>query len=143
MMGGEKQSSLAHDSGYYRKAQLIGKPSYLEPISGSLHVPIEGVYSTAERREDRSRIGEKTAQNHVENQEQPRTYLERIRNRMHEPIEGLSSQVLQRLIKREGVSRREQQSKAKTHTKAHRRTLSNRKDPNYDTNTTHQNTIIA
>jgi hypothetical protein len=25
------------------KAQCTGKPSYLEPISGSLHVPIEGL----------------------------------------------------------------------------------------------------
>ena len=41
--------------------------SYLEPISGSLHVPIEGVYRAAEKTEDRVAIGEEAAQNHTEN----------------------------------------------------------------------------
>ena len=50
-----------------------------------MHRTIEGDYSAAEKIEDRVGIGEKTAQNHVENE----AYLERIRNRMHEPIEGL------------------------------------------------------
>jgi hypothetical protein len=35
---------------------LSDKPSYLEPVSQSLHVPIEGVYRKAEKIEDRSRI---------------------------------------------------------------------------------------
>ena len=41
---------------------------------------------TTEKVGYRSRIGEKTAQNHAENQ----VYLEPIRNRMHRPIEGRS-----------------------------------------------------
>ena len=78
-MGGENQrGSFTLFSGYSATAQCIGKArSYLEPNSGSLHVPIEG----------RVAIGEKTARNHDENAE--RIYLEPIRNRMHEPIEGL------------------------------------------------------
>jgi len=52
-----------------------------------MHKTIEGVYHIAKNIEDRSRIGEKHNQNHVENVE--RTYLERIRNRMQKPIEGL------------------------------------------------------
>jgi len=76
--GGElRRGCLRYFMGYSATAQCIGKPSYLEPNSGSLHVPIEG----------RVAIGEKTAQNHDENAE--RIYLEPIRNRMHEPIEGL------------------------------------------------------
>ena len=58
-------------------------PSYLEPISGSLHVPIEG----------RVTIEEKHNQKHVENA--ARAYLERIRNRMQKPIEGLSQTTAQ------------------------------------------------
>jgi hypothetical protein len=55
VMGGENQSSLTHDSGCYVKAQCTGKPpSYLEPNSGSMHVPIEGVYRAAEKLEGRS-----------------------------------------------------------------------------------------
>jgi hypothetical protein len=38
-------------------ARCIGKPSYLEPISGSMHVSIEGEVA----------IGEKTVQGNVEN----------------------------------------------------------------------------
>ena len=89
-MGGENhRSSLNLIRAISAKAHCTGNPSYLEPISGSLHVPIEGVYPAAEKIEDRSRIGEKQRQNHAENA--ARTYLERIRNRMHVPIEGLSS----------------------------------------------------
>ena len=88
-MGGEIQRGrLNHVAGYSEKAQCIGKRSYLEPISGSLHVLIEGVYRTPEKTEDRVAIGEKTAQNHVENAAL-RIYLERIRNRMQKPIGGL------------------------------------------------------
>jgi hypothetical protein len=97
-MGGEIQrGSLTHDTGYSTKAQCIGKQSYLEPNSGSLHVPIEGVYRITEKTEDRVAIGEKTAQNHVENT--ARTYLERIRNSMQIPIEGLSSRSFSALNK--------------------------------------------
>ena len=90
MMGGEnRRSILTLDRDYSEKAQYIGKsPSYLEPISGSLHVPIEGVYSAAEKTEGRVAIGEETVQNHVENA--ARAYLEPNRNTMHEPIEGRS-----------------------------------------------------
>ena len=92
MMGGEnRRSILTLDRDYSEKAQRTCKaPSYLEPNSGSLHVPIEGVYSAAEKTEGRVAIGEKTGQNHVE--KQSRAYLERIRNSMHEPIEGRSAQ---------------------------------------------------
>jgi len=69
-MGGELQRSRLNEaSGYSRKAHYIGMPSYLEPNSGSLHVPIEGVYSyRLEKIEDRVTIGEEYSQNHVENQ---------------------------------------------------------------------------
>ena len=66
-------------------------PSYLEPNSQSLHVPIEGVYRITEKTEkieSRVPIGRKTAQNHDENA--ARTYLEPNRNSMHKPIEGRS-----------------------------------------------------
>ena len=77
-MGGENQQpGLNQPTGHSDKAQHNGKPSYLEPISGSMQKPIEGVY----------RIGVFRCQNHVE--EVARVYLERIRNRMHKPIEGL------------------------------------------------------
>jgi hypothetical protein len=88
VMGGEKRRDIStYLSGYSETAQCIGKLSYLEPISGSLHVPIEGVYCTAEKIEDRSRIGDKHNQKHVENA--ARAYLDRIRNGMQKPIEGL------------------------------------------------------
>jgi hypothetical protein len=78
VMGGEKQRDIStYLPGYSETAQCIGKPSYLEPISGSLHVPIEG----------RVTIGEKHNQKHVENA--ARFYLDRIRNGMQKPIEGL------------------------------------------------------
>ena len=41
--------------------------SYLEPISGSLQKPIEGLPSLLKKIEDRSRIDEKHNQKHVEN----------------------------------------------------------------------------
>jgi hypothetical protein len=44
-MGGESQkASLNQVTGYSTYAHCIGKPSYLEPNSGSLQKPIEGVY---------------------------------------------------------------------------------------------------
>ena len=87
-MGGESQRrSLTYDTGYSETAQFTGTPSYLEPNSGSLHVPTEGVYRVTEKIEDRSAIGEKHNQNNVKNT--ARVYLERIRNRMQKPIEGL------------------------------------------------------
>jgi len=58
----------------------------LEPNSGSMHVPIEGVYRVTEKIEDRSRIDFFRSQWHVE--KATRAYLERIRNRMQKPIEG-------------------------------------------------------
>ena len=86
-MGGEIQRRrLNGATGYSRKAHCTGKPSYLEPNSGSLHVPIEGVYSyRLEKIEDRGAIGEETAQKNAEK----RTCLERIRHRMQKPVEGL------------------------------------------------------
>jgi len=100
MMGGENQrGSSCHFSGYSEKAHCTGKRSYLEPISGSLHVPIEGVYSAAEKIEDRVTIGEKHSQNHAENA--ARTYLERIRNSMQKPIEGIHAQSFTALTKGE------------------------------------------
>ena len=90
-MGGELQRSRLNEaSGYSRKAHCIGKPSYLESNSGSLHVSIEGVYSAAEKIEDRGAIGEETTQKNAEK----RTYLERIRNTMQKPVEGLLAQFL-------------------------------------------------
>ena len=55
-------------------------------VSGSMHVPIEGL--SRSRRKDRGEvaIGLETVQNHAET----RAYLERISNRMHEPLEGRS-----------------------------------------------------
>jgi hypothetical protein len=41
--GGSQQGSLSHVLGYSVKAQCTGKPSYLEPISGSMQKPIEGL----------------------------------------------------------------------------------------------------
>ena len=68
MMGGEIQrSSLNHDMGYSEKAQRTGTKSYLEPISGSLQKPIEGLPSLIKKTEDRVAIGEKHNQKHVEN----------------------------------------------------------------------------
>ena len=88
--GGESQrSKLISFRANSAKAHCTGKSSYLEPNSGLFHVPIEEVYRITEKTEGRVAIGEKTAQNHVENT--ARTYLERIRNGMQKPIEGLSS----------------------------------------------------
>ena len=97
MTGGEnQQDSLNRFSGYSKSAHCIGMPSYLEPNSGSLHVPIEGVYlAIAEKIEDRSRIGIFRSQWHVG--KAARVYLERIRNRMHKPVEGLSRTILDTL----------------------------------------------
>ena len=83
MLGGENQrGSIIHDTGYSEKAQCTGNQrSYLEPITNSMHEPIEGVYRVTKKIEDRSRIGCRV------NQKQRR-----------------------RLIKREGVSNREQQN---------------------------------
>ena len=90
LRGGEvERGRLRQFAGYSETAQCTGMPAYLEPISGSLHVPIEGVYSATEKIEDKVAIGEKRNQNHAEKQRQ--AYLEPIRNRMHEPIEGLST----------------------------------------------------
>ena len=83
-MGGENQrSSLIISSGYSNKAQCIGKPAYLEPISGFMHAPIEGAVA----------IGVFSCQWHVEKAR--RVYLDRIRNRMQKPIEGLSQTTAQ------------------------------------------------
>ena len=95
-MGGENQRrSLAHETGYSKKAQCTGKPSFLKPNSQSLQKTYRGgLYVSTlplKKIEDRSAIGEKHNQNHVENQRQRQIYLERIRNRMQKPIEGLSS----------------------------------------------------
>jgi len=65
-----------------------GKPAYLEPNSGSLHVPIEGVYRVTEKIEDRSAIGAETTQKHVENRRRS------IRNTMQKPVGGLSVMAL-------------------------------------------------
>src|SRR3990170_2956120 len=108
MLGGENQrGSVIHDMDYSEKAQCTGNPgSYLEPISNSMHVPIEGVYSAAEKIEDRSRIGCRVNQKHC-----------------------------RRFMKREGVSNREQQSTAKPkqkpqkHRKAHTTLHSNTRQP--------------
>ena len=72
----------------------------MEPNSGSMHVPIEGVYSATEKIEDRVANGEKHNQKHVEKQRQ--AYLEPNRNGMQKPIEGLLAQSFTRLIKRRG-----------------------------------------
>ena len=79
--------------GYSEKAQCTGNlPSYLEPNSGSLHVPIEGVYRVTEKIEGRSAIGAETAQKYVENRR--RTYLQPNRNTMQKPVGGLSVMAL-------------------------------------------------
>jgi hypothetical protein len=97
-MGGEnQQDSLNRFSGYSKSAHCIGMPSYLEPNSGSLHVPIEGVYRVTEKIEDRSRIGVFSSQWHVE--KTTSAYLERIRNTMQKPVEGLLAQCLSALYK--------------------------------------------
>ena len=125
-MGGEIQrGSLTHDTGYSTKAHCIGKQSYLEPNSGSMHVPIEGVYRITEKIEDRVAIEEKHNQNHAENA--ARTYLERIRNSMPKPIEGLSplaatTENNSLALNKGGIVTREQQSTllpARKHRKAH------------------------
>ena len=68
------------------------KPAYLEPNSGSLHVPIEGVYRVTEKIEGRSAIGAETAQKYVENRR--RTYLQPNRNTLQKPVGGLSALAL-------------------------------------------------
>jgi hypothetical protein len=66
-----------------------------------MHRTIEGDYSAAEKIEERVAIGEKTAQNHVENA--ARTYLERIRNTMQKPIEGLPRHLTLATLRKGGV----------------------------------------
>jgi len=92
LWGGEvERGRLRQFAGYSATAQCTGMPAYLEPNSGSLHVPIEGVYPATEKIEDKVAIGGKHSQNHAEKRSLSRTYLQPIRNRMHEPIEGLST----------------------------------------------------
>jgi hypothetical protein len=44
-LGGERhRGSVSYVTGYSATAQRTGNPAYLEPISGSLQKPIEGVY---------------------------------------------------------------------------------------------------
>ena len=139
-MGGESRSSLIHDRGYSDKAQCIGNPrSYLEPNSGSLHVPIEEAHRASEKIEERGAIGEKHNQNHVE--KAARTYLEPIRNRMQKPIECLLAQLQNALNKEGGGLISERNSSTKTtsrqhestqkHTQHSTATRSIRKDPIY------------
>ena len=79
VMGGENQQpSLNQSTGYSETAKCAGKPSYLEPISGSLQKSIEGVY----------RIGVFRCQWHVG--KATRIYLDRIRDSLQKPLEGLS-----------------------------------------------------
>jgi hypothetical protein len=73
---------------------------------------MEGVYRTAEKIEGRSRIGEKSGQNHVKNREAARTYLEPIRNGMQKPIEGLLANAGFSASNKGGVDRQEQSCKA-------------------------------
>jgi hypothetical protein len=137
-MGGEnQQDSLNRFSGYSKSAHCIGMPSYLEPNSGSMHVPIEGVYRATEKTEDRVAIGEKHNQNHAENTAQ--TYLEPIRNRMQKPIEGLLVPIFGAINKGGGLSRRateqpfiQQPESTKNCTPHSTATRGNRKDPIYE-----------
>jgi len=132
-MGGEIQrGSLTHDTGYSETAHCIGMPSYLEPISGSMHVPIEEVY----------RIRDFRNQNQVS--KATRAYLERIRNSMQKPIEGLSSRSSSALNKGGGstfraavavpAARKRKKVNPATHgTQKHSpATSGNRKSPIYD-----------
>jgi hypothetical protein len=55
-MGGESQkASLNQVTGYSTYAHCIGKPSYLEPNSGSLQKPIEGVYAKNSNKPQKTR----------------------------------------------------------------------------------------
>ena len=66
VLGGEsQQGSLSHVLGYSVIAHCIGKPSYLEPISGSMQKPVEG--SAWKKIEDMVAIGSFVNQKHVEN----------------------------------------------------------------------------
>jgi len=98
MLGGDVERGCLKGLLGYSMCPLHWKPSYLESISGSLHVPIEG----------RVTIEEKHNQKHVENA--ARAYLERIRNRMQKPIEGLLAKRLRALNKGGGYSHRAQQT---------------------------------
>jgi len=51
--------------GYSDTAQCIGTRSYLEPNSGSLHVPIEGVYRVTEKIEGRSLLEKNTTKEEI------------------------------------------------------------------------------
>ena len=89
--GGESQRGKAVSSpGYSEEAHCTGKtPSYLEPISQSMHRTIEeGV--CPRKIEDRSRIGAFRSQWHVEKPRQ--AYLQPISGSMLKPIEGLLAQ---------------------------------------------------
>jgi hypothetical protein len=74
--GGEQSSCLDSSGGYSSKAHCTGNRSYLEPISGSMQKPIEGLIA----------IGAFSGQWHVGNAR--RIYLERIRNSLQKPVEG-------------------------------------------------------
>ena len=105
----------------------------MEPNSGSMHVPIEGVYSATEKIEDRVANGEKHNQKHVE--KPARAYLEPIRNRMQKPIEGLSSRSFSALNKggdRHTRATEHTQGATRKHTRHSTATQNNRKDPNYE-----------
>jgi hypothetical protein len=88
--GGERQRGKAVSRpGYSEKAQCTGMPSYLEPISQSMHRTIEeGV--CPKKIEDRSHIDAFRSQWHVEKPRQ--AYLQPISGPMQKPIEGLLAQ---------------------------------------------------
>jgi hypothetical protein len=70
-LGGEiQQTSLNRNTGYSDQTHCTGNPAYLEPNSGSLQKPIEGVYQ--KKIEDRSRIGCSVNQKHAEKPEPPK-----------------------------------------------------------------------
>ena len=99
-----RREGLSYVMGYSETAQCTGNlPSYLEPNSGSLHVPTEGVYRVTEKIEGRSAIGVKKAQKYVENRR--RTYLLPIRNTMQKPVGDLSASALHRPAKVEPINR--------------------------------------
>jgi hypothetical protein len=69
-LGGERhRGSVSYVTGYSATAQRTGNPAYLEPNSGSLQKPIEGL---SEKIEDRSRIGCSVNQKHAEKPEPPK-----------------------------------------------------------------------
>ena len=71
-MGGEIQrESVTHDMGYSASAHCIGKRSYLEPISQSMHVPIEEVYSAPEKTEDSHVLERKQLKTTMKTQHEP------------------------------------------------------------------------